>query len=805
LDTIKNSAFTLQLSDRGVVERLLLAGDREQMNWVIDPAYIRACGYPDEDKLFGHFTVRVNGTDYISSQSEAPRIERVNPQRVDVIYAFSEFEVHCTYDLESGDSLGWQIALNNKSKEDLTIESFFVWSSVAYVMFKDPNVLRNISQSCAVFPSISENFSKFACVRRSNQGPHLGMYALQGSTQSMGTYCRFENNFFKNVSPSLDGLLYHQLVLVGQGTDDPAASESDWIYMRNAASLQLRASETQTWEYRFLAFDDQKHFYENAAQLGHPVIEYLPVMTAGGLFRAVIQLEKYQKPVRVWLESCENRELSSSDLTDLLKFQDGRYELSTQLKQPGERKLSILLDNGKTDSIVFNVMEPVKEIIEARADYICNHLYAGENGEAPYAFLPLSNQGESLGKAALVLMKNLLGDSDPEQIQKVENSAVHYIRAKWFHDGVFAHPINLYGDFYRIFDFDYVAHVYYLLSKFNSDQLTHNRPEDYLKWAAEVMIMRMDADMHEAEREKKETQMLGVYVLFIRDLMEDLAGAGLTGLKERLGALWTSSCERIRAESADYKGAVTEHFYDNAGFGPTCEALCLSGHLEEAEKYGELLLANIGFSNDFRAQNPDRWWESLSYMTHSLWGGLVAASTLIGYEHFRKNDYLLAAYRAAMAVFYCYDWNATATTKKLEKGEAASTFSVAAPNLNRPDLSRNRFGQSVFTEAEGEIFKGLFDDASGYDWDMGEELVAYLSGFGTKTFLYYDGGEVRCANGELVKEGDRYIVTSYAAYPTQFHFYEENASYITEPGEKVRTIIFEKGSFKHEKLQIQSK
>lgn len=798
MHTIKNTEFSLQISDRGVVERLFLAGDREQMNWVIDPAYIASCGYPDEDKLFGHFSVRVNGTEYVSSNSHPPRIRQVNSKRMDVIYPFSDFEVQLTYDLNHEEALDWGISLQNKGKEDLNIESFYVWSSVAYVMFKDPDVHRNINHSCAVFPSLSEHFSKFAFVRRSNQGPHLGMYAIQGSTQTMGTYCRFENNFFKNVSPSLDGLLYHQLVLVGQGTDDPAASKSDWIYMRNAASLRLKAGGTHSWEYRFLAFDDQKQFYENSAQLGHPVIEYVPVMTAGRIFKAVFRLEKWQKPVRVWLESGQNGRLSRTDLTDSLKFQDGFYELNTRLDQPGERKLSLLLDNGKTDSIVFNVMEPVKEIIEARVNYICDNLYAGDNGEVPHAFLPLSNQGESLGKAALVLMKNLLGDSNPEQIRKVENSAVHYLRTKWFRNGDFAHPINLYGDFYRIIDFDYIAHVYYLLSKFNADQLIHNLPEQYMKWAAEVMIMRMDADIHEAEREKKETEMLGVYVLFIRDLLEDLTRAGLTELNDRLKALWTSSCERIRQESADYKGAVTEHFYDNAGFGPTCEALCLSGHLPEAEKYGELLLANVGFSNDFRAQSPDRWWESLSYMTHSLWGGMVAASTLVGYEHFRKNDYLLAAYRATMAVFYCYDWNATATAKKLEKGEAASTYSVAGPNLNRPDLSRNRFGQSTFTVADGEIFKGLFDEGSGYDWDMGEELVAYLAGFGGKTYLYYEDGEVRCVNGEVVKEGDRYVVTSYAAYPKEYHFYEENASYVSLTGEEVRTITFEKGSFKHE-------
>lgn len=38
----------------------------------------------------------------------------------------------------------------------------------------------------------------------------------------------------------------------------------------------------------------------------------------------------------------------------------------------------------------------------------------------PFAFEPISNQGESLGKANLVLQKNLLGKLDASQVQKVE-------------------------------------------------------------------------------------------------------------------------------------------------------------------------------------------------------------------------------------------------------------------------------------------------------------------------------------------------------------------------------------------------
>jgi hypothetical protein len=794
LDSINNTAFYLQLSDQGFVDKLIINEDSEKMNWVIDPAYMREVGYHDEDKLFGHFRLSVDQVEYKSQMVQSQSF-RIGSQVMKLVYSFDRFEVHLTYDLGTDDqSLHWNVALLNKSGQELVIDNFYIWSAVAYIMYRDADLNRNISQSCAVFPSISKDFSKIACVRRNHKGPHLGIYAVRGTTRSVGTYCRFENNFFKNISPSLDGMLYHNLILVGTGTEDSEATASDWIYMNDADAVRLQAGSSLEWEYVFKPYYHEEQFYGNAFELGHPIIEYSSVTVTGGRFQAQFRLPDNQKPLKVRMKSYDDGKILCNDLTHRLEHYDGHYKINVRMSQPGETKFEIVLNDGRTDSVIFNVMEPVKEIIEARADYISRNLYQGVDTATPHAFLPISNQGESLGKLTLVLMKNIMGTRELDQVRKVENSAVHYIKPKWFENGDFYHPSKLYGKFYRIIDLDYIAHVYYLLSKFQEGDLVHQRPADYLNWAANVMIVRLDEHLHEDEREKNETHMLGVYILFIKDLLQDLSEHGMTEQYQRLSGLWLAAGERIRSESAQYKGAVTEHFYDNAGFGPTCEALSLLNYKEEAGRYGELLLANIGYSNDFRVQNPDRWWESLSFMIHSLWGGLVAASTLVAYEHLRDNDYLTAAYRATMPVFYCYDWHATAVNKKLEKGEAASTYSVAGPNMNRPDLSRNRFGQSVFAK-DGGLFEELFSNASGDDWDMGEELVAYLAGFGKKTFLYYRDGKVHCVNGEIIENGDRYEVTSYAAYPSEFHFFEENASFIAEPGEEVRTVTFEKGKF----------
>lgn len=798
--SVSNSTFACQISSRGFLERLTMENDPEKMNWVIDPAYLREVGYSDEDKLFGHFIVRVDGADYSSYAIPAKVLRHEGENRVAAVYAFGRFQVEIGYDLRDEGGLAWTLELRNTGDGPIAVEEFGVWASVAYMMFRDPEVRRNMEHSCAVFPSISEHFSKLACVRRSNRGPHLGLYAVEGATRSVGTYCRFENLFFHNVSPSLDGVLFHRLTMIGRGAADPSrsasASAENWIDGGDGGPVTIGAGERLNWSYRIVPFDSREHFYELAGKMGHPVWNYPPVAVTGGRFEASVCLPEGERLQAVWLEEAEAGRVVRQDMSGAVQA-DGtiRFEAG----RPGEKKLSLKTGSGRTDCVVFNVTEPIRDVIEARAEFICRKLCAGPDAETPYAFLPISNQGESLGKAVFVLMKNAVGTRNAEQIRKVEDGAVYYMRPKWFTEGDFRRPARLYGQFYRIIDLDYVAHVFYLLSRFRDGELIQHAPEDYLRWAAEVMSVRLDPDLHEDEREREETAMPGVYILFIEDLLRDLARSpGQRDAHDRLAALWQATGERMRAESESYRGAVTEHYFDNAGFGPTFEVLCRTGHLQEAARYGELLLANIGFSNDFRAQNPDRWWESLSYMIHSLWGGLTAASALVGYEALRDREYLLAAYRSTMAVFYCYDWNATATRLKLHKGEAASTYSVANPHLNRPDLSNNRFGQSTFGEQDGEIFKGLFQEDSGYDWDMGEELAAYLAGFGTKSYLYRVDGEIRCANGEIVREEGRYRVTSYAAYPREYHFYEDNASYVCGEGEEAGFIYYENGKFQRE-------
>ena len=156
-------------------------------------------------------------------------------------------------------------------------------------------------------------------------------------------------------------------------------------------------------------------------------------------------------------------------------------------------------------------------------------------------------------------------------------------------------------------------------------------------------------------------------------------------------------------------------------------------------------------------------------MIHSLWGGITAASAYKVFEKLKDTRYLEASYRATAGILYCYDTHSTATSP-LEKGMAASTYAVAGPHINRPDLSRDRFGQSTFYK-DGGIFAKLFDnDSQTPDWDMGEELVAYLENFGDKAFIIKKETSILVINGSFEETDTEYKITSFAPYSRGFYF-----------------------------------
>ena len=788
---MENNKFRVELFPSGNISKLIFKNDPSQMNWMIDTDYLNLAGYDATDKLFGSFSLTVQAKTYNSRVIEAD--VSFSNHVATVTYLFEDIQVRFIYDLsQSADAFYWTIQLKNRTNQALDVSDFTVWAPFAYVMYRINDLPMQTKKSAAVFPSISKDFTKLACVRRSNEAPHLGVYQVKGETKSIGTYCDYENRFFENVSPSLDGLLFHQLVFAG---GYPAGFEnSDWIYSKDGFSL--KANEMKVWKFAFEEFSNLDNFYQTGKSYGHPVYDADPLAIVERPYHFSVSLAPGNSLIDAWVEYKDQYEtVNSENIKEKIQKNGSVYAGTLVFTEPGEHKLCVKLSNGKVDCFILNVMEPIQRILADRADYISKVLYQGADSEIPYSYFPVSNQGESLGKLSFVLKKNLLEKTNKTEVEKVEESCVNYIRPKWFVDGDFTKPADLYGDFYRCMDFEYIGHVFYLLSQFDDETLQYNSANTYLEWAADVFCLRVNPDLHETERGKEEAQMLGTYFLYINDLLKDLKERGLHEKYIEMNELWTSVAETVATDSVSYKAAVTEHFYDNAGFGPAAGALASSNRQEAAKRYGELLIANIGFSNDFRAQNPDRWWEALSYMVHSLWGGLTAAGTLKAYEALHDARYLKAAYRATVGILYCYDPNARAIDKRLSKGEAASTYSVAGPHLNRPDLSRNRFGQSTFYR-DGGIFAKLFNkEEETSDWDMGEELVAYLDGFGKKTFLYEEDNEIKVINGSIEQTDKGLLIHSYAPYPSEYHFYDADAHFISDRGEIINEILYADGRF----------
>ena len=751
--SIKNNKFFLNVSKKGIVDKLVLRSDMQKMNWVITEDYLKTVNFFSSDKLFGQFYFVIEDKMYESTTVRPIIVETADIYTLS--YDFHSYEVKISYDLSNAEELVWSIQMTNRRKIPVKLQQFGLWSSFNYVMYRDTNVLKNVLHSTAVFPSISKDYTKIAMMRRTTQESSLGMYQIKGITNSVGTYCDFSNKFLEDVSPSLDGLLFHQLILSGNHSNS-----QEWIYEKN--QLILPAEGSADWVYVLKEVTDKNDFYEKSISCGHPRLHAPSMVKKNQPFDIVIEHGEvaYVEAILKKNDILRKKRLTKHTSTSY----GGRFETA------GEHKIVIHFADKTSDQLIINVMDDLKGIVRERVDYLCEVAYK----EEIEAFLPLSNQGESIGKMSLILKKNLIDTPDKEQILKVEKSANLYVKQKWFENGAFDRPKKVYGSFYRVMDFEYIGHLFFLLSQFPESLLTMQKPETYLLWASQVVELRINPALHVDMREKEESEMLGVFFLYINELLEKLEEKKMGDYK-KLAKLWENNLFKILEEKGRLSAAMTEHYYDNAGFGPAAASLANAGYVEECRSYGELVLANIGFSNDFRAQNPDRWWEALTYMIHSLWGGITAAAALDLFLALKDPQYLEASYRAFAGVLYCYDTSATAV-QPINKGEAVSSYAVASPHYNRLDLSKERFGQETFAK-DGGLFSKIFSEEPNQtsDWDMGEELVAYLERFGQDAYCYYDEqSEIHGVNCSISYEVDKIKIVSAAPYPKHIYLLKDN-------------------------------
>lgn len=390
---LKNKKLSLHLTKQGVVDELQIRNDPNQMNWLITESYLDEVNFNGKDKLFGNFEIKIEDKFYRSIHSQ-PRIQ-LEEKTIVLHYNFNLIDVMIHYDMATEDALILKIVVNNKMQTPLKIQEFSIWTSFSYSMFRNHDIKKNIFHSTAFFPSVSPNYSKFALMRRSTTEKSLGMFQLKGETLSVGSYCEFQNKFFEDVSPSLDGVVYHQLILSAKAK----SATTNWVYPMKQVTIP--AKESVEWEYALIPINDQADFYKVAKQLGHPTYHYPDMIIKDHLFQLeYLDKKEIEEVTAQFLEKGVCREV------ELQQVENRKYQ--AVFSHTGEHRLNIHFSDGTVDSLVINVMCEIKQLISDRVDYLCEASYREQVGDWQHVFTPVSNQGESLGKMALVLKKNIL-------------------------------------------------------------------------------------------------------------------------------------------------------------------------------------------------------------------------------------------------------------------------------------------------------------------------------------------------------------------------------------------------------------
>lgn len=146
---IHNNTFKADFSDKGQLICLEFNKNASCMNWVVDPSYLSEAGYKEADKLFGSFDLSIGDQTY-QTQDVSPSINLSSHNKAVISYDFDRFKLNFIYDLSSDpNTFDFHIPLLNKEQEPLVIRDFGVWTSFAYIMFRDKDILKNIRQSAA--------------------------------------------------------------------------------------------------------------------------------------------------------------------------------------------------------------------------------------------------------------------------------------------------------------------------------------------------------------------------------------------------------------------------------------------------------------------------------------------------------------------------------------------------------------------------------------------------------------------------------------------------------------------------------
>ena len=117
-------------------------------------------------------------------------------------------------------------------------------------------------------------------------GESLGFYQIKGQTKSVGTYCDYLNLFFEDVSPSLDGMLFHKLYLAG---GYPEGFKNHDLEFMKKDGFNLEAGEKEKLAVCMSANQGEEDFYKEGLKWRHPKVEYTPLNIIGEVARISVE------------------------------------------------------------------------------------------------------------------------------------------------------------------------------------------------------------------------------------------------------------------------------------------------------------------------------------------------------------------------------------------------------------------------------------------------------------------------------------------------------------------------------------
>ncbi len=744
-------------TESGIVTKLMFYNDPDEMNWLISPDTLRRYGYSDSNGfLLGKSVLHTSFENETGNMR--PTVFTVTETSVTFEYILTELTIRHTFELVN-ERLHWLIAVTNHTTHDVAIDKLYHWMPVAYIMHE--NIDENYANSCAMVPSISGEHSYVVCKKRSGEGPNLLIINPGNGMKSIGSLCKYKNLFFEKSAPSLSGLVLYCTVNAYPGTSDNDHPSVDWMYRDMYRGFVLQSGECFQDAYQFYVCPNgQEDAY--LAKAGIARVDYPPIILCGNTARISVDycasLAGYSVFAANQYSDVLETSISLEDVQGTSCIQVGPFH------SPGERKLQLIFKDGTSTFVIFAVYESMSMMTEAFCHDIFAHRFIDDPESMDYCgYKSISRQGESCSKGALLLLKNLLAPPVAAEIKQVERNAAFYLRTRWLDENFIAKK-QYPGGFARIIDMDYLIMEFYLLSLFDDNLLAINQADTYLLWAYRTAAYRMEVTPDKLPREAVEVALASMISWLQIEMIDRLRQKGYPKQADHLDQLWKKQLDILKNRVQDRSFVETEHYFDNAGISVTAEALLNAGDVNTGLAAARLLLPNVASSNDYRNFSPDRWWEALACMYHNLWAVFSAKAMLTAYEKSHDNRFLFSAYRSMMPMFFNYDWNAFSTQKMLAKGEGVSAYCITNPNLNLAYASRNRFGQSVFQD---EFFADM--DISGDDWDLGADMVVYLSTFGQQAYVTMHNGKPVCVNGELEGSLGSMRITSFAAYAGRYY------------------------------------